>query len=133
MGERTCSCDHLRNPRICASLKSVRALWSVMMTKARMISVLLLALASAACDSHTTSPAASAASSQTITVAAASDLKFAFDDIVAAFGRQHPGTTVKVTYGSSGNFFTQISSGAPFDVFLSADAEYPKKLIAAGL
>lgn len=69
---------------------------------------------------------------QEITVAAASDLQFAFQDVATRF--QHDcGTTVKLIFGSSGNFFTQIKNGAPFDLFFSADSEYPRKLETAGL
>jgi molybdate transport system substrate-binding protein len=75
---------------------------------------------------------ASAARAQQIRVAAAADLKFAMQDIVAQFEKQ-TGTKVDVTYGSSGNFFSQMQNGAPFDLFFSADLEYPRKLEAAGL
>lgn len=67
-----------------------------------------------------------------ITVAAASDLTFAFKDVASRFEKQ-TGSTVKLSYGSSGNFFSQIRNGAPFDLFFSADIDYPKKLEAAGL
>jgi molybdate transport system substrate-binding protein len=67
-----------------------------------------------------------------IRVAAAADLKFAIDDLTAQFERQ-TGTKVNVTYGSSGNFLAQIQNGAPFDLFFSADIEYPRKLQASGL
>lgn len=67
-----------------------------------------------------------------IRVAAAADLKFALDELAAEFKKQS-GVIIAPTYGSSGNFFMQIQNGAPFDVFLSADVEYPRKLEAAGL
>ena len=69
---------------------------------------------------------------QEITVAAAADLQFAMQDVAARFQKE-TGKTVKVTYGSSGNFFQQIQNGAPFDMFFSANLDYPKKLEAAGL
>lgn len=67
-----------------------------------------------------------------IRVAAASDLQFAMENLAAHFEKR-TGMKVDVTYGSSGNFFSQIQNGAPFDVFFSADVDYPRKLEAMGL
>jgi molybdate transport system substrate-binding protein len=75
---------------------------------------------------------ASAAQGQEITVAAAADLHFALDQIASRF-QAESGIAVHAIYGSSGNFYQQIQNGAPFDVFLSANVDYPKKLQAAGL
>jgi molybdate transport system substrate-binding protein len=72
-------------------------------------------------------------SQNTLTVAAASDLKFALDQAAAEFKRERPDIEVKVAYGSSGNFYTQIKNGAPFDLFLSADMDYPRELQKNGL
>jgi molybdate transport system substrate-binding protein len=69
---------------------------------------------------------------QELTVAAAADLQFAFQDVAARF-QKDTGQSAKLIFGSSGNFFTQIQNGAPFDVFFSADIDYPRKLEAAGL
>jgi molybdate transport system substrate-binding protein len=68
-----------------------------------------------------------------VSVAAAADLKFAFDDIVAAFQAKHPDIQVRVTVGSSGKFFAQLHNHAPFDIFFSADMDYPRRLIEEGL
>ena len=67
-----------------------------------------------------------------ISVAAAADLTFALADLSKEYESQTH-NTLKIVYGSSGNFFSQIQHGAPFDVFLSADTEYPHRLQAAGL
>jgi molybdate transport system substrate-binding protein len=72
------------------------------------------------------------ASGQTLTVAAASDLQSALPAVAARFEKE-TGHKVGLTFGSSGNFFTQIQNGAPFDVFLSADIDYPRRLERAGL
>src|SRR5580700_8743168 len=69
---------------------------------------------------------------QEITVAAAADLQFAMEDVAARFQKE-TGKTAKLIYGSSGNFFQQIQNGAPFDMFFSANLDYPKKLEATGL
>jgi len=72
------------------------------------------------------------ARAQDLTIAAASDLQLVFPEVIAAFEK----TTrkkVRVSYGSSGNFFAQIQNGAPFDLFFSADVDYPSRLVAAGL
>jgi molybdate transport system substrate-binding protein len=73
------------------------------------------------------------ASPKEVRVAAAADLQFAFDDVVKAFRADHPDIAVQVNYGASGNFYSQLSNHAPFDLFLSADIDYPRKLIEQGL
>ncbi len=65
---------------------------------------------------------------ETMTIAAAADLKFAMDDLIHNFKSTHPNDEIKVVYGSSGNFTTQITQGAPYDVFFSADIGFPRKL-----
>ncbi len=67
-----------------------------------------------------------------VTVAAASDLSDAIKQIIAQF-EQATGNKVKLTLGSSGNFYAQLTNGAPFEVFLSADISYPHQLESAGL
>ncbi len=74
----------------------------------------------------------SCAAGQELIVAAAADMSAALPQLVAAYTKQ-TGQTVKLSLGSSGNLANQIRNGAPFDVFFSADEEYPQQLIAAGL
>lgn len=66
------------------------------------------------------------------TVAAASDLKFALDEVLVQY-RAESGQTARVTYGSSGNFLTQIGQGAPFELFLSADEGFVFQLADRGM
>jgi molybdate transport system substrate-binding protein len=74
----------------------------------------------------------SSSSADEITVAAAADLNYALKDLASRFEHKS-GNKVNLSFGASGNFYSQIQSGAPFDLFFSADADYPKKLAAAKL
>lgn len=67
-----------------------------------------------------------------LAIAAASDLNFAMKDLTGLYEKQ-TGQHIKLSLGSSGNFFAQIENGAPFDLYFSADIGYPKKLEQAGL
>ena len=71
------------------------------------------------------------ARAEAVNVAAASDLSFAVKEIIGGFEHEK-GVQVHLTLGSSGNFYAQILNGAPFDVFLSADMDYPRQLEAKG-
>src|SRR5271166_5590929 len=72
------------------------------------------------------------APAQEITVAAAADLNYALKELAARFEKK-TGDKVTLSFGSSGNLFSQIESGAPYDLFFSADEQYPKKLASAGV
>ncbi len=72
-------------------------------------------------------------SAAVLRVAAAADLKFALDEIIQEYQRQHPGIKIEPSYGSSGNFVAQITNQAPFDLFLSANLEFAGKIIQMGL
>lgn len=67
-----------------------------------------------------------------ITIAAASDLKFAMDEVIAAYLLRNTADEVDVVYGSSGTFNAQIQQGAPYDLYFSADIAYPRALAEAG-
>jgi len=64
-------------------------------------------------------------------IAAASDLQFALEDIAARF-RADSQKNVRLSFGSSGNYFRQIEQGAPFQLFLSADEDFVFRLHQAG-
>ena len=75
---------------------------------------------------------ASSIFANTITVAVAANVSYAINELVAEFNKTNPDTKVQVTLGSSGKFTAQIESGAPFDVFMSADMKFPKSLFEKG-
>src|SRR6202162_5040628 len=76
--------------------------------------------------------AAAFATAQEITVAAAADMSAALPELVASYTKK-TGQSVKLSFGSSGNLTNQIRNGAPFDIFFSADEQYPQQLITEEL
>jgi molybdate transport system substrate-binding protein len=66
------------------------------------------------------------------TIAAAANLNFALAEIAEQFARDR-GARVEVVFGASGTLTRQIRDGAPFEMFLAADEEFPNQLAAAGL
>jgi molybdate transport system substrate-binding protein len=83
------------------------------------------ALASAAVGQRT-------AEGRHITLAAAADLHYAMDQVIATYRYDHPSDSIDVVYGSSGKLLVQIEQGAPFELFFSADSDYPRQLLAHG-
>lgn len=76
-------------------------------------------------------PATMRAADSAPLVAAASDLRFALDEAAQTFTRE-TGMSVRIVYGSSGNFRRQIAEGGPFELFLSADEAYVFALAKEG-
>ena len=98
---------------------------SIVLSASLLVPLLLLS-----CRNNTPPAANLDQSSRTIVaVAAAANLKFAFDELESEFEQQHPKFDAVITYGSSGHFFAQLTQGAPFDIFFSADANFPQQLV----
>jgi molybdate transport system substrate-binding protein len=76
-------------------------------------------------------PAQETKGSTELAVAAAADLSSVMKEIAAEYEKK-TGAQVKLSFGASGALTQQIENGAPFDVFFSADMDYPRQLIAAG-
>ena len=64
---------------------------------------------------------ANAASPKNVNVFAASSLQAQYNVLIKKFVAAHPGVKVNISYGSSATLASQINSGAPFDIFVSAD------------
>jgi molybdate transport system substrate-binding protein len=78
-------------------------------------------------------PAGKASGAGTLTVFAAASLKQTFGELARTFEQQHPGTKVALNFAGSSDLVTQITEGAPADVFASADTKNMDKLKAASL
>jgi molybdate transport system substrate-binding protein len=72
-------------------------------------------------------------STQTVRVAAAADLKFALDEAIARLAAHEPSLRIQTTYGSSGSMHAQLRQRAPYDLYLSADIEFPRDLVSKGI
>jgi molybdate transport system substrate-binding protein len=97
--------------------------------------VVLLATATA-CGTTTPDPAAAPAGGAidgSITVFAAASLKDAFTELADEFEQAYPGTDVVLNVAGSSDLVTQITEGAPADVFASADARNMARVVDAGL
>ncbi len=69
----------------------------------------------------------------TITIAVAANVSFAIESLKTAFKKQYPQTNVRVILGSSGKLTAQISNGAPYGLFMSANMAYPNALYKQGV
>jgi molybdate transport system substrate-binding protein len=78
-------------------------------------------------------PASAAAAGRPLTIAAAANLRDVMQALVADFLKTQPDAKVDVVLGSSGKFAEQIAQGAPYDLFFSADLEYPQRLVTGQL
>ncbi len=92
----------------------------------RPIPIILLAIA-------TSVSGGAAAADRPLTIAAAANLKDVMQTLVADFRKTRPNAKVDVVLGSSGKFVQQIAHGAPYDLFFSADLEYPQRLVTEQL
>ena len=92
----------------------------------------LAACGSSSSSSGSTSPSASSSVSGSITVFAAASLKESFTAIGTAFEAANPGTTVTFNFGASSTLATQITQGAPADVFASASTKTMDTVTGAG-
>jgi molybdate transport system substrate-binding protein len=103
------------------------------MRRFAVIAAVLAAAAAAGCSSSTTSPSAgSSPATGTITVFAAASLTESFTQLGKQFEAAHPGDTVKFSFGPSSGLATQITSGAPADVFASAAPGNMDDVVSAG-
>ncbi|OII43117.1 molybdate ABC transporter substrate-binding protein [Plantibacter sp. MMLR14_011] len=96
----------------------------------------LLAASACAAPAATPTPTASAMTDElsgSITVYAAASLKTTFTELAEDFEEAHPGTTVELTFAGSSDLVTQLTNGAPGDVFASADEKNMAKLTDADL
>jgi molybdate transport system substrate-binding protein len=94
------------------------------MTKRQLLSFVVVGI--------TTASALDLSAQRPPTIAAAANLNSALTEIADRFAKSS-GTRMEVVFGSSGTLTRQIKDGAPFELFLAADEDFPNQLTAAGL
>lgn len=94
----------------------------------RLLPLFVLVAIAAACAR----PEQKAVGRPRLRIAAAADLNVALGELITRFTATHQ-VDVTASYGSSGTFFAQLMNGAPFDLYLSADMEYPRRLVERGV
>jgi len=101
--------------------------------KTIVITVLCLAVTLTACSKD--SAIKNTESTQALRIAAAANLSDVLPKVIAGYKVDNnlPAQEIEVTYASSGKLYAQITSGAPYDLFLSANQEFPTKLAAEAL
>ena len=71
--------------------------------------------------------------STTITISVAANVSYAIKPLIKSFNQSYPKIKVDVILGSSGKLFAQMTHGAPYELFMSADMQYPNKLYENGM
>ncbi len=94
--------------------------------------LLILCCVLSACDRSQNQPQ-NQPQTLTLNIAVAASVRYACDELVLSFQKANPGVQIKPTYGASGTFYAQLRQQAPFDLFLSADSEYPEQMLKQGL
>jgi molybdate transport system substrate-binding protein len=102
------------------------------LVRARTLAAFALALATVAIRTGSAADSPESQAVPAVSIAAAANLVYALDALDTAFGKEHPGVKLTSATGASGTLVAQIRNGAPYDVFLSADLDFAKKLIQAG-
>jgi len=102
------------------------------MQEPRPFPLLATALLLAACGDPTSPDKLTQGEPDKLTVAVAASMRLAFEEVATEFAKKRPEVKVEPSFGASGTFYAQLVQRAPFDLFLSADTNYPEKLAAEG-
>ncbi|WP_343930128.1 molybdate ABC transporter substrate-binding protein [Tsukamurella strandjordii] len=103
------------------------------MRTTRLTAAVLLGVLVSGCSSSGDSPTRDSADGGTVIVYAAASLQATFEKLATDFSAKHPGSTVKFSFGGSSGLLTQLTQGAPADVFATADTPTMDRARSASL